>query len=70
MPKAVTRPDRERLLTARKIYEKADQTDRRELVSRLVREIRVYKGKDMPNKIEVYPLWVTPPPEIAPAVAA
>lgn len=70
VPKAVPRPDRDRLLTARKIYEKANQTDRRELVSRLVREIRVYKGKDMPNKIEVYPLWVAPPPELAPAGAA
>ncbi|MFE7795570.1 recombinase family protein [Streptomyces sp. NPDC057460] len=70
VPKAVTRPDRDRLLTARRIYGEADQADRRELVSRLIREIRVYKGKDMPNKIEVYPLWVAPPPEIASGVAA
>ncbi|GGY97551.1 hypothetical protein GCM10010365_15000 [Streptomyces poonensis] len=45
------RPDKERLLNARRIYDSAGQADRRELVSRLVREIRVQKGKSSPEKI-------------------
>ncbi|MGM0353216.1 MULTISPECIES: recombinase family protein [Streptomyces] len=56
------RPEKEHFLTARRIYEAASQADRRELVSKLVREIRVYKGASSPSKIAVYPLWEPSPP--------
>ncbi|MFJ7947732.1 recombinase family protein [Streptomyces sp. NPDC096354] len=63
-PTQQLRPPQEDLLTTRKIYLAADQADRRELVSKLVREIRVNKGRRGPDKIDVYPLWEAPPPWI------
>ncbi|WP_177240117.1 hypothetical protein [Streptomyces monashensis] len=58
------------MLTAQKVYEAVGQADRRELVSKLVREIRVNKGKSAPGKIEVYPLWTAPPPRTPVQLAA
>lgn len=62
VPVQQPRPSQEDLLTARKIYLDAGQADRRELVSKLVREIRVNKGRGGPEKLHVYPLWEEPPP--------
>ncbi|MGN5381030.1 hypothetical protein ACQ4WX_39420 [Streptomyces lasalocidi] len=62
VPVQQPRPSQEDLLTARKIYLAAGQADRRELVSKLVREIRVNKGRGGPEKLDVYPLWEAPPP--------
>ncbi|MFE9042478.1 recombinase family protein [Streptomyces sp. NPDC007818] len=58
------RPSQGHLLTARRIYLAASQADRRELVSKLIREIRVNKGGSGPDKIAIYPLWEAPPPWI------
>lgn len=63
-PTQQPRPPQEDLLTARKIYLAAGQADRRELASKLIREIRVFKGRSGPGKIGVYPLWEAPPPWI------
>ncbi|MET4642401.1 site-specific DNA recombinase [Streptomyces atratus] len=63
-PTQQPRPPQEDLLTARKIYLAAGQADRRELASKLIREIRVNKGRSGPGKIDVYPLWEAPPPWI------
>lgn len=70
VPKIVERPDANKLATAVQVYRVAGQADRRELVGKLVREIRVNKGKDSAEKIEVYPLWVAPPPRIMSDLAA
>ncbi|MFK0172919.1 recombinase family protein [Streptomyces sp. NPDC090306] len=61
----VPRPEREMLLSARRIYEASGQADRRELVGRLVREIRVHKGKSSPDKVTIYPLWEPAPPRLS-----
>ncbi|GHG30973.1 recombinase family protein [Streptomyces filamentosus] len=58
------RPPQAHLLTARRIYVAASQADRRELVSKLIREIRVNKGGSGPDKVAIYPLWEAPPPWI------
>lgn len=62
VPVQQPRPPRVDLLTARKIYLAASQANRRELVSKLVREIRVNKGRGGPEKLHVYPLCEAPPP--------
>ncbi|MFE9826353.1 recombinase family protein [Streptomyces sp. NPDC005791] len=64
VPVQQPRPSQDDLLTARKIYQAAGQADRRELASKLVREIRVNKGRSGPGKIDVYALWEAPPPWI------
>ncbi|MFI9237796.1 recombinase family protein [Streptomyces sp. NPDC053079] len=70
VPKVIERPDQQRIATALEVYSVAGQADRRELAGKLIREIRVHPGKDTEGKIEVYPLWVAPPPRIKPALAA
>ncbi|MER5443856.1 recombinase family protein [Streptomyces sp. NPDC002790] len=62
-PVIIPRPGPDAMASALDVFDVADPDDQRVILKKLVRTIRVHRGRDPETKTTVYPMWVAPPPK-------
>nr|WP_281364821.1 recombinase family protein [Streptomyces typhae] len=62
-PQIIDKPEASAFSSVLALWDVADHADRRRMLRKVLREIRVNRGRDPKTKCVMWPLWVPPPPK-------
>ncbi|MFF4952878.1 recombinase family protein [Streptomyces chattanoogensis] len=62
-PIIIPKPEAAAITSAMEVYEVAEADDQRLIIKKLIREIRINRGRNPRTKCVVHPLWEAPPPK-------
>ncbi|MCM1967826.1 recombinase family protein [Streptomyces sp. G1] len=62
-PVIIPKPDAQAIASALEVFDVAEPDDQRVILRKLIRYIKVNRGRDPETKTEIFPMWVAPPPK-------